>query len=68
MKKNRITYLDNATSEAADKLKAMMNKRKRKQFRENQPSKQTMEDLEGIGILDRVYNFISPKEVNFESK
>ena len=62
--KNRVTYLDTATSEAAEKLKDMMNKRKRKQFRTNVASKQTMEDLEGIKILDRVYNFVDKKTVD----
>ena len=46
--KNRVTYLDTATSEAAEKLKGVMNKRKRQQFKSNVASKQTMEDLEGL--------------------
>ena len=31
-KNQRVTYLDTATSQAAEKLKNMMNKRKKKEF------------------------------------
>ena len=55
-KNQRVTYLDTATSQAAEKLKNMMNKRKKKEFQATHPSKRTMEELEGIEILDRVYD------------